>query len=463
MLKRFISVALLFSFLWLTLAFLQIPASTLAQDATPTPAPLFIIPTATLLPTPTLSPSQVVSALGNYGLQSTDLLGFIEGNGNGVYTLEAWNQALSRLYSEQSVVANSLTALYRTYGVVGVSMAQYFAPQCVGQAIFGLGTMIHGLVSQSNTESLANDPNLIGLYAGLYNWTPIKLEGVTWRTFSAPVSAELCSTPSTQYVLEFPVDRLLVIVSVYAPNTTDLSLVTATLQNLAGAVKQRAQPINAIIAAEPTATSVPPTPTPIVGLSPFTDSAEPSRLHSNWRHIAEKPDEDSYALASDNSVRVIATHKGDSKICHKYTGDFEVTVRVAIGEHRDHQGASLTINDPQSPAFFYLTVWDTDACCHEDIRIASGGISNTNQSIGHVYWDMDQRRAYSRIWFLKIVRSGRSIFSAHYSGDGIKWAILREGVVITMPSEVDICLRAESRREAEGFFATFDRLKLTPR
>jgi hypothetical protein len=80
-----------------------------------------------------------------------------------VYSLDEWAKAISELYPEQSIVATSLTALYRTYGVVGVSVAEYFTQPCVGQVIFGLSTMVHGLISQTNVQSLTNDPNLAGL------------------------------------------------------------------------------------------------------------------------------------------------------------------------------------------------------------------------------------------------------------------------------------------------------------
>ncbi|PJF32060.1 MAG: hypothetical protein CUN51_00065 [Candidatus Thermofonsia Clade 1 bacterium] len=270
--------------------------------------------------------------------------------------------------------------------------------------------------------------------------------------------------PSTQYVLEFPVDRLLIIVSVYAPNTTDLSLVAATLRNLAGVVEQRAQPVNTIIAAAPTKTPEPTfTPTP-VGLSPLADPSDPTRLHPNWRHLANKPGEDSYALRANNSVAVISAPKSISFICHRYRGNFEVTARYTLGEHRNFLGAGIGVQDTQSAAWFFIMFWDSDNWVNEDWWILTGGRSNTNQSIARLSWDMDRRRAYSNQWFLRIVRSANSVFSAYSSSDGVRWRTEREDVVVTMLSEeVDICLYSESGRDAEGFVATFDRIELKPR
>jgi hypothetical protein len=441
---------------------LNLTVSTSAQSATPTPAPLFIIPTATSLPTATLSSSQIVKSLGGYGLKSSDLPGFTPSENNGTFLLEELRGLLSKLYPQRSEQISALITSYQAYGVIGAEVAHYFSLPCERQAIFGLGTTIYGLAAE-NAQRLATDSSLLSLYARLYDWKRAVSSGLKGRVFTAPVGTDLCSVPSKQHILEFAVGRWLVFASVYAPDTTDMSLVTTTLNNLANVVTQRIQPAE-IIAAAPTATATPrPTSTPqAVGLSPLANPNDPSKLGPGWEFSGNKPGEDSYSLVGNNAILLITATESSARVCHAQRGDFDFVVKVTLGNHLDYQGAYIFVKDTTSPALFRLGVSDTDRCCDYDMHINSIGKSNTDKWTEWVVWDMDRRRAYSKTWHLKIRRFARNIFNAYYSADGTRWTLLRGDTVVVMPDRVEVCLAVYSDRRAEGFVATFEDVSVKP-
>ena len=222
---------------------------TLGQEATETgdvndatPAPLIAIPTATPFPTPTLVPSQLIDVLGDYGLQPTDFPDFTTSPLNATVSLDELVQQLSESYPDQALVARSLGALYETYGVIGSSVAGYFSEPCASQVIFGVETWIRGTVSSSSASALVDDQNLHGLYQGLYNWNQTEFEALPGKHYLSPVPAAVCATPSTKYIVEYALDRFIIAVSVYAPDTTDINLVRTVLTNLVASITQRVQP-----------------------------------------------------------------------------------------------------------------------------------------------------------------------------------------------------------------------------
>ena len=249
--------------------------TTSAQGATPTPGlPLLVIPTSTPLPTPTLSPVQIISTLDRYGLQPGDLPAqFAAQETNGTLTLDELSRRLAEKYPDQAVLVQPLMTLYQTYGVVGSHTADYFVANCTALGIFGVGTWVRASASSTNAAALLADDNLAGLYEGLFNWRPAALEGLPGRVYQQNVPSSECALPATRYIVEYANDRLIVAVSVWALNTTDSALVSATLLNVINLINARLAPVELIAsAAQPTAT---PTQTPAEpGMQPVTRNAD---------------------------------------------------------------------------------------------------------------------------------------------------------------------------------------------
>jgi hypothetical protein len=440
---------------------LNLTVSTSAQSATPTPAPLFIIPTATSLPTATLSSSQIVKSLGGYGLKSSDLPGFTPSENNGTFLLEEWRGLLSKLYPQRSEQISALITSYQAYGVIGAEVAHYFSLPCERQAIFGLGTTIYGLAAE-NAQRLATDSSLLSVYTRLYDWKRAVSSGLKGRVFTAPVGTDLCSVPSKQHILEFAVGRWLVFASVYAPDTTDMSLVTTTLNNLANVVTQRIQPAE-IIAAAPTATATPrPTSTPqAVGLSPLADPNDPSKLGPGWEFSGNKPGEDGYSLVGNNAILLIAAPQSTARVCHAQQGPFEFVAKITLGDIDLDQSAFISVIDTASPANFYSSI-RTIREINTWLVASAFGTSNTKSEIRSVYHSLKiLSESYPKVWHVKIRRLSSS-FSAYYSDNETRWKVLREDTVVVMPDSIMVCLGVASAREAEGFAATFENISVKP-
>ena len=203
----------------------------LNQDATPTP--LLNIPTAT---PPSVAP---MTSLQDYGLQAQDLPAlFIEEPDNAPLTPDQFLTTLLEDYPDKALFITTLDSLYRTYGVLGSDERVYFTEDCNGQSVFGLSTWIRQLPDSTNAQALFEDASLSEAYRGLFGWQPFT-DDDTGQVYTTPIDTTGCTETSTEYILEYPIDEFLVAISVYALDTTDLTLVQALLANLQNIINQR--------------------------------------------------------------------------------------------------------------------------------------------------------------------------------------------------------------------------------
>lgn len=445
----------------LVLLGLASPMVSVAQDnATPTSGPLFIIPTAT----PAAPP---IDALAGYGLLPGDVPGFVPDPANGLMTLPELADQLVAAYPDRAVDALALAVLYEHYGVVGSAVSRHFTPSCEGQSIFGVATWIRQAGSPAQVANALADPTLDELYDTVLGWRPASIPNMPGKAYTAVVPATLCPTPSTQVVVEYPYGNLIVAVSVYAPDTTDIGLSTSVLSSLMGAVEQRAPQPGDQPVATPVPSSTPqpvgtpvltPTPLPpasISGRISFADPLNPAQLNPALLWFPGTSPDNRYDLtATPGALTLISGASVDEgvDVCLPYTGDFTAQVTVTIRPEFNEQGANLFIYD--EGAWISDNYIGVGRFYYDGHGVGSWGSANGTR-FDMIRDDVD----YSRI-DLKVERRGPTFTVAYRLG--LTWVNLRENFVLAMPPTVNICLELYSTAPEAGVSGVFEDFVVTP-
>lgn len=209
-----------------------------AQDPTPTP---IAIPTLALdlgggSGTAVDLPTRLANIV-TINLKQSELPGGafnVPNSNNGAYSVEQQAAIWATTYPDNPLVA-SLRAAYVNGGVVGVGLAEFYASQCGGLSVYGLGNWLRAMTDPASADGFIVDVTAPGLYERLFGWTStpstVLTDGNLYALEVGTLSA--CGARSAGYIYEYAYGAYVVGLTVYLPEGAALTNAESVLGQLA--------------------------------------------------------------------------------------------------------------------------------------------------------------------------------------------------------------------------------------
>lgn len=276
MLNKYINYLIIIC-IGVTAVFISTPIGWAQDDATPTATPTATTdarpdagaatatPVATLAidifqPTPTPAPlnlTQQIDLLNEVALQAAELPGGVEvfsyaAPDNGTRSISEQVELWHIAYPNNPLV-DTLGSVYTANGVLATNYTFFAAEDCIGLAVYGLGTWIRLTTGTAAADALLDNDQLPDLYANLFGWEHVEptedaipdevLFAENTRLYRSLQDTPGCELESRRYIYEYADGNLWLAIMLDLPTTTppadDLPLLAQLIAPIRMTLEQR--------------------------------------------------------------------------------------------------------------------------------------------------------------------------------------------------------------------------------